>query len=110
MPGVRIRHATERSCTYVIVDQKRPYTAPVVCIACGVTHTFKTYHLTLDGNGAGIVSPEIAAKLGSFGPQTGFTVMNEVATPPAILIGINAPRGDVPSIIVNPHLKEPGRG
>ena len=110
MAGVRLRHVTERSCTYVLVDAARMYSAPVACLVCGTTHTHKTYHLTLDGNGACIVSPEVAEKVGRLGPQTGFTVMNDVARPPTLSIGLNGRRPDVPSIVINPKLKEPGRG
>lgn len=110
MAGVRMRHATDRSCIYVLVDAGRPYTAPLPCLVCGVVHTFKTYHIALDGNGAAIVSPEVAAKVGSLGPGTGFTIMEGVAKPPAQGVGLNGERPSLPPVVVNQKLKEPGRG
>jgi hypothetical protein len=108
MSGVRIRHDTDRSCTYTMVSS-RPLSAPMTCIVCGTVHTFKTYHITLDGEGAAIVSPEVWQRVVSMGPQTGFTLESEVKAPPPLFID-PVGRANVPAIIANPYLKEPGRG
>jgi hypothetical protein len=89
MAGVRVQHPTERNVTYVIVDPKRKYSAPVVCPLCMTTHTFKTYHLRLDETGAGIVSEEIVDKLKRIRGH-GIQYVNEVVKPPAQSIGLNA--------------------
>jgi hypothetical protein len=107
MAGVRIRHVTARTCTYTLVDASRPLLAPLLCAVCVRTHTFKTYHIRLDDNGAAIVSPEVAERIGRLGPQTGFTVMNEVLRPPAQNIALAPGRPDGPPVIADPNLKEP---
>ena len=83
MPGVRIHHATEINCVYTLMDGNRPYTQPVECGQCHLTHNFKTYHINLDGEGFAIVSPEVWDYLQRI-PAQPFTLMNEVEKPPPI--------------------------
>ena len=58
--GVMVRHPTLRNQRFVVVDPTRPYPVPHLCSVCSVAHRAKTYHLTLDGEGAVTVSPEVA--------------------------------------------------
>lgn len=106
MAGVRIRHVTARTCTYTLVDSSRPLTAPLMCSVCARVHAFKTYHIRLDDNGAAIVSPEVSERLGRLGPASGFTIMNEVLTPPALALVLGG-RPDGPPVVADPYLKEP---
>lgn len=86
MSGLRIRHATERSCTFTLSDGSRPYREPWLCPpppeGCARLHQFKTYHLRLDETGAVIVSAEIWGKLQRI-PGQPFALANEVERPPA---------------------------
>ena len=107
MSGVRIRHETQRSATYTIVDASRPYTAPFRCRVCGLTHAFKTYHITLDDQGAAIVSHEIVERIKQMGPVTGFEIVNVVERPPALRVGLNGDRSDMPPIVADPYLRDP---
>lgn len=79
--GVRIRHASERNCIYTLVSS-RTLRAPMQCPTCGREHVQKTYHIRLDDQGTGIVSPEVWAKLRRI-PDSGFTNDGTVGTPPA---------------------------
>lgn len=80
MAGVRLTHETLRGVTYVVGTRRR-YTVPVLCPKCGTTHTHKTYHLDLDGEGAVIVSPTIFERLREVG-LPGLRLENEVLRPP----------------------------
>lgn len=106
MPGVRIQHAAERNCTYTLVDSARPYRVPYMCLPCGRTHTFKTYHFRLDEAGAAIVSVEIADRLKRLPLQGGFAITNEVEKPPPQRLVPGALIERVP-IVSSPQLKEP---
>jgi hypothetical protein len=100
MPGVRIQHATKRSCTFTLIDNGRPYREPWTCppppVGCASTHQFKTYHFRLDESGSAIVSREIwerlevlAALLRLRGrPGHGFVFANEVKDPPKQIIRV----------------------
>ena len=94
-----------------MVDGKRPYQQPYPCVACGRTHTFKTYHITLDDVGAAIVSYEILARLKQMPDMAGFRFVNVVHNPPAQIVVPGAPisRGldALPPIVEHPQLKEP---
>ena len=98
MAGVRIRHSTESSVTYTLVDGSRPYRAPVNCWRCGKVHEFKTYHFDLDGTGAAIVSKEIWEKLQRIGGQP-FSLEGEVKKPPKTIIGLASRPSDLRPIV-----------
>lgn len=87
MSGLRIAHPTERSCTYTLVDGNRPYRAPIACPVCGVMHVFKTYHITLDGEGAAIVSVEVWERMQRTPGGRHFRLLNEVVKPPRQIVG-----------------------
>lgn len=115
MPGVRLRHATQRNAVLTIVDPTRRYQAPYICLMCSpegavikTSHRFKTYHIKVDDVGAAIVSPEIAAKLGELQNFAGFTILEEVAKPPAQHLDMSA--FSLPDVPIIAHLMEPGRG
>lgn len=93
MAGVRIRHATEVSTMFTMIDGSRPYREPFFCPppvdgdgrqtnGCGRVHEFKAIHMRLDDTGATIVSQEIWARLQRIVGNP-FTLVNEVANPPA---------------------------
>jgi hypothetical protein len=107
MAGVRIRHATEKSCTYILVDASQPYHTPFNCPACFTTHLFKTYHLTLDDTGACLVSPEIVERLKKLGPATGFSIESEVKKPPRQLVGMAGRDNHRKPLAFNRQLIEP---
>lgn len=115
MAGVRIRHVTARNSVYTLVDQRRMYGAPLNCIRCGRVHTFKTYHIALDDVGAAIVSTEVAERISSLGPISGFSVVGDITEPPAQGIGLpgygaRLDLAALPPIVANERLTEPGRG
>lgn len=103
MAGVRIQHPTERSCSFTLVDQARPYPEPWTCpappVGCGSTHLFKTYHLRLDETGAAIVSEQIVARLKRI-PLQPFMFTNAVEKPPAQVI-------QVPAVVIRPRAIAP---
>ena len=87
MAGVRIHHVNEINCVYTLMDGNRPYTQPVECGQCHLIHNFKTYHINLDGEGFAIVSTEVWEMLQRI-PTNPFTLMNEVANPPPIVLKV----------------------
>lgn len=90
MPGIRIRHPKERHATFTLVDGRRPYVGgPILCSRCGRHHEFKTYHIDLDGEGAGIVSIEVWERLKSIKHQP-FILEGEVKDPPARVLDLRA--------------------
>lgn len=106
MAGVRISHPSETSCTYTLVDARRPYRSPFACPVCLRTHEFKTYHITLDALGFAIVSPAVWHRLKGIGGQP-FAVANEVAAPPPQVVGGPLDRSALPAIVEHPAA--PGR-
>lgn len=84
--GIRISHPTARSGTFTFQHLKRPYPAPVICLMCRSAHTVKTYHIGVDHNGFAIVSPTVWGMMKKHN-TAGFRVANEVAAPPAQLVG-----------------------
>lgn len=93
MPGIRIRHREVTNRRLTIVDKQRPYTKPLLCPACGITHVFKTYHIDLDDVGAAIVSIEVWEKVQQI-PAHGFQIENVVMDPPKQTIGMGIhPKG-----------------
>lgn len=112
MAGIRIQHPTERSVTFTIADQRRPYRGgPLACSVsiyvagqlapCARTHTFKTYHLNLDETGAVIVSETIWERVGPQFSAAGFRVANAVENPPDQTI-------HVPRLILRQRALAPG--
>lgn len=57
--SVRIHHPTLRNCVFTIEQQSRVYPEPFPCPTCHAYHTFKTFHLNLNGNGDVCVSTEV---------------------------------------------------
>lgn len=111
MPGIRLQHVNDRSVTYSIADESRPYRVPLACTGqivingelrpCGRTHVFKTYHLNLDETGAVIVSQTIWERMAAKFLAAGFRLANEVKEPPAQTLF-------VPTIAVRPRLRDLG--
>lgn len=94
MSGLRITHPTERSCTFTLIDGSRAYPRPIACLVCGRMHELKTYHITLDAEGAAIVSTEVWQRV-SVIPGQPFRLRNEVAAPPPLILelgGMTRPR------------------
>lgn len=106
MPGVRISHATERDCMFTLVDGKRPYKAPINCLACGKTHVFKTYHFRLDTVGSTIVSEEIIKRLKRLRGNGGFTIGEQITKPPAQFVSTGGEFKRI-AVVEHPDLKEP---
>ncbi|HEU4864645.1 MAG TPA: hypothetical protein VFT76_00230 [Actinomycetota bacterium] len=94
MAGIRIRHRTLRSCLTIVPLVSRPMTGASLyeCPHCGVVHPFKTIHLWLDDSGSVIVSRGVfdAMRTEWSGPPE-YDVVGEVAKPPPLAIGKNAP-------------------
>ena len=67
---------------YTMVDGKRPYEAPFMCLVCGREHVHKTYHIRLDDSGTAIVSKDVWDRLKTL-PASGFSSVNTVTRPPA---------------------------
>lgn len=86
MPGVRLHHETLRDCT-IAVECKRPYKQPYLCPLCNVTHLFKTVHLTLDAEGDVVVSTGVWNTDLKQHPNLQLAYANDVANPPALIIG-----------------------
>jgi hypothetical protein len=63
MPGVRLHHPSLRNCTYTLIHEGRPLTAPHMCNLCKQTHFHKTYHLGLDQLGDVVVSETIYERI-----------------------------------------------
>jgi len=92
MPGVRIRHETERGVPIAVVHPTKLLKNPVLCRRCQTVHVNKTIHLDLDGEGTTIVSPE-ALKLLREAGMPGLSIENEVGAPPAQTISLEGPPG-----------------
>lgn len=92
MPGVRVRHDTERGVPIAIVHPTRKLKNPVLCRKCRLVHQFKTVHLDLDSDGATIVSVETLALLKQAG-LPGLIIENEVEKPPAQKVALEGPPG-----------------
>jgi hypothetical protein len=97
MSGVRIHHTGGLANVGIAVEAVRPYLkgaqALEMCPRCGIPHAFKTVHLNLDNEGDVIVSKEVWAELKDL-PGLPFEVANEVAKPPALIIGMNGYKVD----------------
>lgn len=86
MSGIRLHHDTLRNCT-VAVECKRGYRQPYQCPLCNVIHTHKTVHLTLDNEGDVVVSTGVWNKDLKNHPNLHLAYANDVASPPALVIG-----------------------
>lgn len=98
MPGIRLHHAELRNCT-VAVECVRGYAQPYSCPLCNVTHRYKTVHLNLDNEGDVIVSTGVWEDLRDV-PGLPFTYDADVASPPALIIGMN---GQSAAPTIHPH-------
>ena len=98
MSGVRLSHDTARSGVFTFEHNKRPYAVPYVCPMCATTHKVKTYHVSVDADGFAFVSREVWNMMRRHGAH-GFHIANEVANPPAQLVGMQ------PSHITVTHLE-----
>lgn len=111
MSGIAIKHDTERSCMFTLVDASRIYRAPVACPTCGLVHTHKTYHLELDGEGTVIVSHEVLDRLRRVhaidAPGAPFRYLTDIAQPPPRVIGIGGGPIDARRIVRDAQLVEP---
>ena len=87
MSGIRLSHDTARSGWFAFEHRKRPYKVPYVCPMCSTTHKVKTYHVQVDADGFAFVSREVWNMMRRHGAH-GFHVANEVAKPPAQVIGM----------------------
>jgi len=94
MPGIRITHPVETTCVFTLVAGDRPYRTPYECGQCHRTHTHKTYHINLDGEGAAIVSPEIWDFLQKI-PGQPFSLSNEVKKPPPQILRMGFTTGSI---------------
>lgn len=92
MSGIRLTHPTARSGLFTFAHNKRPYPVPYLCPMCGTSHKVKTYHVQVDGDGFAFVSKQVWNMMRRHGAH-GFHIVNEVAKPPAQIIGM------APSII-----------
>ncbi|HEY6058520.1 MAG TPA: hypothetical protein VIV06_10835 [Candidatus Limnocylindrales bacterium] len=90
--GVRLRHPWFRAGVLSVEDRRRPYKAPVRCPTCRRTHPVKTYHLTFDGEGYTIVSPQVHVRLVEMGllGDSLLSYVNDVTAPPAQTLGMGA--------------------
>jgi hypothetical protein len=91
--GLRVRHRTITATgRYVVIDQRRPVPPSEPCADCArlgldPVHRFKTYHLDLNG-GHAIVSTTVWERIQ--GLNHGLELVNTVAQPPPITIGIGS--------------------
>jgi hypothetical protein len=97
MPGVRVRHTTQRSVRFTVVESDRPYPEPLHCSppefgGCGSVHLFKTHHLNLDDTGSVIVGDTLFEKIRENLVANGFVIANEVARPPTMRVSIGPQR------------------
>ena len=93
VPGVRIRHITARNARFTIVQRDNPYPEPYHCSppalgGCGMVHTHKTHHITLDDTGTAIVERVLFQKIKPYLIANGFEVLNEIKKPPTMQVGL----------------------
>lgn len=86
MSGVRISHKSARAGMFTFAHNKRPYRVPYLCPLCGTSHKVKTYHVAVDSDGFAFVSVEVWNMMRRHGAH-GFSLSNEVANPPAQVVG-----------------------
>lgn len=101
MPGIKLHHPELRNCTYTLIHEGRPLTAPHLCWVCGMTHFHKTYHLMLDSAGDITVSETVFQRLEEAGldelqPKT------EERKPPRMVVGMNG-NGKRPLVVSREH-------
>lgn len=109
MAGVRLHHETAKNARFTVVENDRPYPTPYECPppefgGCGITHMFKTHHLNLDDTGSVIISTPLYEKLKGLLGLNGFTMANEVKSPPPMGVALGERRngfgswGNIPII------------
>lgn len=104
MAGIRIHHSGgETTCVFLLVDGSRPYFQPYDCPACHQIHTFKTYHIDIDGEGFAIVSVEVWERLQRI-QLNPFILANEVKHPPKKVVAVGF--ANRPGVIVGLDGKE----
>ena len=92
--GVRLHHPTLRSCVYTLLHEGRPLrfkpgAAQPVCAVCLTTHTVKTYHLWLDGQGDTVVSEVVFERIKEAGLDE-LKVLGQVEPEP-LVVGLGTP-------------------
>lgn len=92
--GIRLYHPTARSGTFAFSHNNRPYRYPLMCAACRAVHQVKTYHVAVDHDGFAIVSPQVWRMMRDHN-TAGFSVANEVATPPVQAVSLAPSHVDV---------------
>jgi len=78
----------------VVRDQCQGRALPLVCFTCKKAHAVKTYHVVVDHEGFTIVSPQVWRLMRDHN-AAGFSVANEVATPPGQIVGFAPVHVDV---------------
>lgn len=93
--GIRIRHATLRSCVCVVPVLKKPYAdGGFICPTCQILHPVKAVHLWLDAAGTCLVSEGVLGELQLAG-MPDLTVVGSVPNPPALVVGRGVNRASV---------------
>jgi len=103
--GHRVRHRTLKSCVVTVTVTTAPVHEDVdVCLVCGVPHPQKTLHLSLDSDGACLVSPGVLNTLRKAGgidvPNAPFIYESHVPDPPTINLSVS--RGGVKELKSRP--------
>jgi hypothetical protein len=99
--GIRVQPQPQRWADYgdmrdrliILRDVSRPLAPHSIqrkenCRICGTTHTCKTYHFQLDGDGTIMVSTTIWDRLQAMHDNGGFEKINVVAEPPDIHLSL----------------------
>lgn len=86
--GYVVVHPYKRSQMVVIPHMQKPLMGPVkVCPTCQVKHSFKTYHILLNGEGRAVVSPGVFKSLKQVGFGGELAVEAHTTEPPNQVIG-----------------------
>jgi hypothetical protein len=93
MPGLRIHHPTERNCTLLV---HHPGEIKSFMKTRNKGRGPKDYHIRLDNDGNCIVSTVVWERLQEAGAN--FIVLNEVADPPAQILGMNDSSVEIPAV------------
>lgn len=84
--GIRVKHATLRSCVHVVPVLAKPYAdGGFLCPTCHVWHPVKAVHLWLDDQGTCIVSRGVLDELRLAGMPE-LTIVGHVNNPPTLTI------------------------
>lgn len=85
--GFRIVHESARwPMVVTVADLSRPLSPVRSCPSCQTAHLFKTYHISVNDQGAAIVSPGVLEGLRRAG-MGGFAVESGVVDPPTKVLG-----------------------